>query len=95
MRFEYTALGAMGLIALVQKLRDAANELEKATRVMMATVMNIHSTPMHQSRLCHIAMSHLTSVVHVHLKSLELVKETYKAPMETIANLVPENQFWR
>lgn len=92
MRFDYIALG---LIALVQKLRDAASELEKATRVMMAKLMNIHSTPMHQSRLCHIAMSHLTSVVNVLLESFEPVKETCKAPMAAIARLVPENQFWR
>jgi hypothetical protein len=34
---------------MVKKLRDAAGDLEKGTRVMMATLMNIHSTPMHES----------------------------------------------
>jgi hypothetical protein len=48
MCFNYTV---PGLIPLVQKLREAASELEKATRVMMATLMNIHSIPMHQGML--------------------------------------------
>ncbi|KIM30011.1 hypothetical protein M408DRAFT_328437 [Serendipita vermifera MAFF 305830] len=66
---------------LREKLRDASSDLEKGTRVMMAALMAIHSTP--------------KTEMPALLETIVPVRETCKAPMAVIAELVPPNQYWR
>ncbi|CAG7853070.1 Translin; AltName: Full=Component 3 of promoter of RISC; Short=C3PO [Serendipita indica DSM 11827] len=67
--------------AIREKMRDAIGDFEKATRVMMASLMSIHSTPM--------------SEVAPLVDSVVKVQETCRGPIATIADLIPENQYWR
>ncbi|KAG8831894.1 hypothetical protein FRC17_002389 [Serendipita sp. 399] len=66
---------------LKEKIRDAGSEMEKFIRVMMATLTGIHSTRKDQ----------LESL----LKSNEQALENCKAPIATIAKLIPKHQYWR
>ncbi|KAG8804818.1 hypothetical protein FRC16_000072 [Serendipita sp. 398] len=66
---------------LKEKIRDAASDMEKSIRVMMATLTGIHSTRRDQ--------------LDVLLNSTEQARESCKKPLATIAQIVPKHQYWR
>ncbi|PVF97191.1 Translin [Serendipita vermifera] len=66
---------------LKEKLRDAASDLEKGTRVMMARLMSIHYTTCEKMPIL--------------LDTIQPSLETCTGPVTTIAELVPPQQYWR